>query len=168
MGRGESEGAMKFLVDFMLGKLAKGLRMLGYDTIYYRGEEVQQMIQLARQEGRVILTRNTKLKQKRPEDRIIIVTEDNPSLQLVDLIQKGCISLNEETLFSRCLLCNVLLDEIAREESAGKVPEFIFYHQKTFFRCPQCGRIYWPGSHQENMQKKVENLRLAVSREQRA
>jgi uncharacterized protein with PIN domain len=149
---------MKFLADRMLGKLAKGLRMLGYDTIYYRGEEVQQMIQLARQEGRVILTRNTKVKQKRPEDRIITVMENNPSLQLAGLIRKGFISLNEETLFSRCLLCNVLLDEITREESAGKVPEFIFYQQKTFFRCPQCGRIYWPGSHQENMQKKVEEL----------
>jgi uncharacterized protein with PIN domain len=158
MGRGEGEGAMKFLVDRMLGKLAKGLRMLGYDTIYYRGEEAQQMIQLARQEDRMILTRNTKLKQKRPEDRIIIVMEDNPSLQLVDLIQKGYISLNEETLFSRCLLCNVLLDEVTREEAAGKVPEFIFYQQKTFFRCPQCQKIYWPGSHQENMQKRVEEL----------
>jgi uncharacterized protein with PIN domain len=94
--------------------------------------------------------------------------EDNPSLQLVDLIQKGYISLNEETLFSRCLLCNVLLDEVTREEAAGKVPEFIFYQQKTFFRCPQCERIYWPGSHQENMQKKMEELRLAGNREQRA
>ena len=54
---------MKFVVDRMLGKLAKGLRMLGYDTIYYRGEDVGPLIQLARQEDRVILTRNTKLTQ---------------------------------------------------------------------------------------------------------
>jgi uncharacterized protein with PIN domain len=158
MGRGEGEGAMKFLVDRMLGKLAKGLRMLGYDTIYYRGEDTQPMIQLARQEGRMILTRNTKLKAKRSEDRILIVTEDNPFLQLKQLIQKGHISFNEETLFSRCLLCNVLLDEVTREEAAGKVPEFIFYQQKTFFRCPQCQKIYWPGSHQEKMQKRMEEL----------
>jgi uncharacterized protein with PIN domain len=152
----------------MLGKLAKGLRMLGYDTIYYRGEDAHSMIQLARQEGRVILTRNTKLKPKRSEDRIIRVLEDDPILQLKELIQKGHISLNEENLFSRCLLCNVLLDEIAREEAEGKVPEFIFYQQKVFFRCPRCQRIYWPGSHQENMEKKVDELRLAESREPRA
>ena len=155
---------MKFLVDRMLGKLAKELRMLGYDTIYYRGEDAHQMIQCARQEGRVILTRNTKLKPKRSEDRIIRVLEDDPFLQLKELIQKGHISLNEENLFSRCLLCNVLLDEIPREEAEGKVPEFIYYQQKAFFRCPQCQRIYWPGSHQENMQKKVDELRLAESR----
>jgi uncharacterized protein with PIN domain len=158
MGRGEGEGAMKFLADRMLGKLAKMLRMLGYDTIYYRGEDSQQMIQLARQEGRTILTRNTKLKPKRLEDRIIIVMEDNPSLQLGELVQKGHISFNKEKLFSRCLLCNDLLDEMPREEVEGKVPEFIFHQQKAFFRCPQCQRIYWPGSHQENMQNKLEKL----------
>ena len=155
---------MKFIVDRMLGKLVKELRMLGYDTIYYRGEDAHPMIQLARQEGRVILTRNTKLKPKRSEDRIIRVLEDDPFLQLKELIQKGHISFNEENLFSRCLLCNVLLDEIPREEAEGKVPEFIFYQQKAFFRCPQCQRIYWPGSHQENMQRKVDELRLAESR----
>jgi uncharacterized protein with PIN domain len=159
---------MKFIADCMLGKLAKELRMLGYDTIYYRGEDARQMIQLARQEGRLILTRNTKLIPKRPEDRIIRVMEDNPLLQLRELIQKRYISLNEENLFSRCLLCNVLIDEIPKEEAAGKVPDFIFYQQKTFYRCPQCGRIYWQGTHQGNMQKRVAELRLAESREHRA
>ncbi len=144
---------MKFLADRMLGKLAKGLRMLGYDTIYYRGEDAHQMIQLARQEGRAILTRNTKLIPKRPEDHIIRVMEDNPLLQLKELIQKGHISLNAENLFSRCLLCNVLIDEIPKGEAEGKVPDFIFYQQQAFYRCSQCGRIYWQGSHQGNMQK---------------
>ena len=159
---------MKFIADRMLGKLSKQLRMLGYDTLYYRGEDAHQMIQLARQEGRVILTRNTKLIPKRPNDRIIRVMEDNPLLQLRELIQKGCISLNEENPFSRCLLCNVLIDEIPKEEAEGKVPDFIFYMQKTFYKCPQCGRIYWQGTHQWNMQKRVAELRLAESREHRA
>jgi len=149
---------MKFIVDCMLGKLAKELRMLGYDTIYYRGEDPYQLIQMARDEGRMILTRNTKLTPKRPEDRIIWIMEDKPSPQLSELIQKGYISLNEETLFSRCLLCNMLLDEIPWKEAKGKVPDFIFHQQKRFYRCPQCLKIYWQGSHQEHMQKKVDEL----------
>jgi len=153
---------MKFIADRMLGKLAKGLRMLGYDTIYSRGEDPHQIIQLARQEGRVILTRNTKLIPKRSEDHVIRVTEDNPFLQLKELIQKRHISLNEENLFSRCLVCNVLIDEISVEEAEGKVPDFIFYQQKAFFQCPRCGRIYWQGTHQGNMQKKVEELRIST------
>jgi uncharacterized protein with PIN domain len=94
--------------------------------------------------------------------------EDDPLLQLRELIQKRYISLNEENFFSRCLLCNVLIDEIPKEEVAGKVPDFIFYQQKTFCRCPQCGRIYWQGTHQGNMQKRVAELRLAESIEHRA
>ena len=152
---------MKFLVDHMLGKLVKGLRMLGYDTIYYRAADPHQMIQLARQEGRMILTRNTKLIPKRPEDRIVRLTEDIPFLQLRELIDKKLIRLDEEDLFSRCLLCNALLVEIPRSEAEGKVPDFTFYQQKEFFQCPQCNRIYWQGSHQENMQKKIEELRIA-------
>jgi len=150
---------MKFIADRMLGKLAKGLRMLGYDTVYYRGEGTYPLIKMAREEGRVILTRNNKLIPKKPEDRIHRIMEDKPSLQLKGLIQKKVISLNEKTLFSRCLLCNILLNEITREEAEGKVPDFIFFQQKKFFRCPQCLKIYWQGSHQENMKRKLDELR---------
>ena len=153
---------MKFLVDRMLGKLARELRMLGYDAIYYRGEDAHQLIHLARQEERIILTRNTKLILKKLEDRISTVTEDIPLLQLRELIRKGLISPDEENLFSRCLLCNALLDEIPREEAEGKVPDFILYEQKEFFQCPQCRRIYWQGTHQKNMQRRVEELRTST------
>jgi uncharacterized protein with PIN domain len=149
---------MRFIADRMLGKLAKELRILGYDAIYYRGENAYPLIKLGREEGRVILTRNTKLIPKRPDDRIVRITEDRPSLQIRELIQKGYISLNEENLFSRCLFCNVLLGKIPREEAEGKVPDFIFYQQKEFSRCPQCLRTYWEGSHQENMKRKIDGL----------
>lgn len=142
----------------MLGKLVKELRMLGYDTVYYRGENAHPLIKLAREEGRVILTRSTKLTPKRPEDRIIRIMEDKPSFQLRELIQMKIISLHEETPFSRCLVCNVLLTEMPREEAEGKVPDFIFYQRKEFFRCRQCSRIYWQGSHQDHMQEKIEEL----------
>jgi uncharacterized protein with PIN domain len=158
----EDEGTMKFIADRMLGKLAKQLRMLGYDTLYYRGEDVYPLIRLARQEGRVILTRNTKLIPRRPEDVILRITEDEPLLQLKELIQKGTIEMDEGKVFSRCLLCNVLLDPISRREVEGGVPDFIFYQQKEFFRCPQCRRIYWPGSHQENMQRRMEDLLIST------
>ena len=149
---------MNFLVDRMLGKLVKGLRMLGYDTIYYHGEDLYQLMQMARQESRIILTRNTRLIPKRSEDQIIQVRENNPSHQLKELIRKGLISLDGESLLSRCLLCNTLLNKIAPDEAEGKVPDFIFYQKKEFFICPQCHRIYWEGSHQENMKKKIGEL----------
>ena len=149
---------IKFLADRMLGKLAKELRMLGYDTAYYRGEEAYPLIKLAREEDRVILTRNTKLFLKGPEDRILQVMEVKPSLQLRELLQKKVISLNEGAPFSRCLLCNLPLDEIPRDEAEGKVPDYILYQQREFFRCPGCLRIYWRGSHLDHMLRKMEEL----------
>jgi len=116
------------------------------------------LIKLAREEDRVILTRNTKLIPKRPEDRIIRIGENKPPLQLRELIQKKVISLNEENLFSRCLLCNIPIEEIRQEEAEGKVPDFIFYQKKGFSRCPQCLRIYWQGSHQDHMKRKIDEL----------
>ena len=132
--------------------------MLGYDALYYRGEDVYPLIRLGRQEGRVILTRNTKLSPRRPEDMILRITEDEPLLQLKELFQKATIEIDEGKAFSRCLVCNVLLDPISRMEVEGKVPDFIFHQQKEFFQCTQCQRIYWPGSHLENMERRMEDL----------
>jgi uncharacterized protein with PIN domain len=149
---------MKFVADRNLGKLAKELRMLGYDVVYYRGKNDYSLVKLGREEGRVILTRSTRLTPKRPEDRIVRITEDKPSLQLKELIQKRIISLFEELLFSRCLVCNTPLNEIPREEAEGKVPDFILYQHREFFQCPQCSRVYWQGSHQNHMKKKIAEL----------
>lgn len=153
---------MRFIADRMLGNLSKKLRMLGYDTLYYQGEDPHQLFRLARKEGRMILTRNTKLTPKRPEDRVVRVESDQPILQLKELIQKGFISVEGENPFSRCLVCNTLLQGIPRETAEGKVPDFIFSQQKEFYQCPQCLRIYWQGSHLENMVKVVQELRRKV------
>ena len=132
--------------------------MLGCDASYYRGEDDQHLIALARRESRVILTRNTKLIPRGSEDQIIRITEDDPSFQLKELFQNGCIILDQVKAFSRCLDCNGLLAAIQREEAEGKVPDFILYHQKEFFRCPQCRKIYWRGSHHQNMERWLKQL----------
>lgn len=150
---------MRFIADRMLGKLAKKLRMLGYDTIYYQGEDPYQIFRLARQQGRTILTRNTKILPKRPEDWILRVLSDHPTLQLKELIQKGVVSLEGENPFSRCLICNILLQKIPKENAEGKVPDFIFSQQKDFYQCSKCLRIYWQGSHLENMVKEMLELK---------
>jgi uncharacterized protein with PIN domain len=149
---------MRFIADRTLGKLAKRLRMLGYDTLYYRGDDIHHLIHLAREENRIILTRDTKLAIKRPKDQIITLTENNPSHQLEEVIQKSRLSLDDEKFFSRCLLCNEPIVELPQQEAEGKVPDFIFLQQKDFYRCPKCGRIYWQGSHLDNMRDRVKKL----------
>src|SRR4030067_44113 len=97
--------AMKFIADRMLGKLARELRMLGDDTVYYRGENAYSLMKSARGDDRVILTRSGQITPERPEDRIVKIMEDKPSLPLRELIERKIISLHEGPFFSRCLLC---------------------------------------------------------------
>ena len=149
---------MKFIVDANLGKLAKEMRVLGYDTLYYGGKDFHQLIQLARQQERVILTRNARLTAKGVECNIILITEDSPPLQLKELLKKGIVSLDGNALFSRCLLCNSVVDRIERQEVEGKVPDYIFHLHQEFYRCSRCQQIYWPGSHLERMKKKLNDL----------
>ena len=154
---------MKFLADRTLGKLVKELRMLGYDTRYFREEDFHRLLHLAREEGRIILTRSSKLSMRRPKDLILTITEDDPSRQLEEVAQKISLRFDEDRFFSRCLLCNDLLERISHQEAEGLVPDYIFYQQKEFYRCPTCRRIYWQGSHLEGMKKKVERLQKTVS-----
>jgi uncharacterized protein with PIN domain len=132
--------------------------MLGYDTVYYRGRDFHELLQIARQQQRVVLTRNTKLTARGVEGRVILVREDDPLLQLKELLNRGIVSLDERTLLSRCLLCNSVLDRISREEAEGKVPEFVFHLHHEFYRCPQCHQVYWPGSHPQRMEKRLKDL----------
>lgn len=149
---------MKFIADRTLGKLVKKLRMLGYDTLYFQGDDFHRLLHLAREEERILLTRNRKLAIRRPRDRILTIMEDLPARQLEEVIQKAPLRLDENLLFSRCLVCNDPLKEISRQEAEGKVPDFIFTQQKDFYRCPNCKRIYWPGTHLRNMVQKVKDL----------
>ncbi len=150
---------MKFIVDANLGKLAKDLRMLGYDTLYYPGKDFHELIRLARLEGRTILTRNARLTAKGVDGEVILVTEDSPALQLEELLRKRIVSLDKGNLFSRCLLCNSAVVRTGRREVEGKVPDYIFHLHQEFYRCSQCQQIYWPGSHFEGMKKRLESYR---------
>jgi len=149
---------MKFIVDANLGKLAKELRLLGYDTLYYAGKDFHELIQLARRQERTILTRNARLTAKGVDGAIILVTEDSPTRQLKELLSKGIVSLDKDILFSRCLLCNSAVSRVGRQEVEGKVPDYIFHLHQEFYRCSHCHQIYWPGSHFERMKKRLNGL----------
>ncbi len=117
----------------MLGKLAKLLRTLGCDTVYYRGEDPRQLTEMAHQQGRTILTRNARLIPKEPGDNILVVDDDEPHLQLRSLIEpKGPFPADLRP-FSRCLLCNTLLKPIPQAEAEERCRIMFFITRKSFF-----------------------------------
>ncbi len=149
--------AEQFIVDCMLGKLAKWLRILGYDTLYWRGNDWQMLKEKGR--GRIFLTRSTaKFSHGGTFKGVILIRDDNPKLQLKSVMGELALKIDEHRIFSRCLVCNRQLKEIPKEEVEGRVPDFVFSTYSEFSSCPECSRIYWKGTHQEDMRKKIAEL----------
>lgn len=145
-----------FAVDAMLGRLAKSLRMLGYDTYYDSGIEDSELKLLAVREGRVILTRDREIAETNLPLRVILVESDHHDEQLRQVV--AAFSLNTRAaLFTRCLLCNTPVEDAPREEVEGRVPPYVLSTQERFVRCPSCGRIYWAATHVEAARRWLEN-----------
>jgi uncharacterized protein with PIN domain len=147
----------RFLCDRNLGKLAKWLRILGYDTLFSRGNADRGFFEEAGREGRIALTRKRSLGRPGPPGRIVVVRSDRVGGQIAETL--GVLSLEPDPSrrMSRCLLCNEPLEAIAKEEVKDLVPGYVYENQTGFRKCPRCGRIYWPGTHGRNVE---EALRL--------
>ena len=147
---------MKFIVDGMLGRLAKWLRILGYDTAYFPHLDDNQLVRLARAEGRLLLTRDRGLARRRGF-QYLLIESDHLEEQLGQVV--AALALAEEHPFSRCPVCNTPLQKVEKPELEGRVPPHIFRTHKDFSLCPNCDRIYWPGTHWARMRKKLAEFR---------
>jgi uncharacterized protein with PIN domain len=156
---------MKFIADAMLGRLAKWLRLLGFDTLYYPHIEDSLILRIAREQDRIILTRDTRLVKVKGINTYLLL-EDNDSFNqlrsvittydmLPQLTEKGKITLPAE---GRCSVCNEPLTDVAREKARPHVPEYTYNTCSSFKHCAICGKFYWKGSHQENLRKKLSEL----------
>jgi len=147
------EHTLRFLVDHMLGKLAKYLRMLGVDTVYFTQTDVSTLIEKAYQEKRIILSRNTKLKHIDGFPDFVFINDDQPDKQLSEVLKYFKIHISHDQLFTRCLTCNQKLIVGNHEDVKGKVPPYILGIHKEFSLCPQCKKVYWEGTHLKKMKE---------------
>lgn len=150
---------IKFILTKELGRLAKWLRILGFDTVYFKQDNKGLLLLTSLREERIILTRNQRLaKIKGP--RIINIKSDNLKEQLREILDLFKISIDEEKMFTRCVICNLELEYIEKEKVKQKVPEYVFQTQNNFYTCRGCGRIYWQGTHWGNVAKILEEIGL--------
>ena len=145
----------RFVADRMLGKLARWLRALGYDTLYLGGAG-DEVIRRALEEGRILLTRNRRAHPWLRRGRVLVITADDPREQLREVVRQLRLSLAEEALLSRCLACNRPLVTADKEEARGDVPDYVWQTHADFRRCQGCGRVFWSGSHAENMRHRLK------------
>jgi uncharacterized protein len=128
----------------MLGTLAKWLRILGYDTLFDPVLTDHQLVRLARAEDRILLTRDRELALRGGVQTLLVASE-----QLDDQVRQVMVDLDLEIdrSFSRCPVCNGLLEAIDREAARSRVPAYVAQIHDTFHHCPSCQRVYWRGTH---------------------
>lgn len=136
----------------MLGRLARWLRTLGFDTFYDPAVHDPQLVALADAEGRVLLTRDRHLVQHLRPGRALLIASDAPLDQLREVVA-ACGLSPPAAPFTRCPVCNALLRPATADEAAALVPEASRGLPGTVSRCPGCGRVYWEGSHTRRMRQ---------------
>ena len=140
---------MRFLLDTTLGRLGRWLRTLGYDAEVYKGPIDRSFLNAAWKDQRIALTRKRAMAQRNFRGVMFVVEEDRVQGQLAFLIDKLGLTISENRLFTICLHCNLPLVPIPKETIRNVVPIYVYETQRAFMRCPQCGKIYWAGTHRD-------------------
>ncbi len=148
---------MKFFLTRELGRLAKWLRILGFDARYERSNDKSCCVIESLKEERILITRNLRFGRRRGGS-VVVIKHDRLQDQLKDL--KDAIGLKVDTtrLFTRCTICNMELAGVLKGAVEKEVPEYVYQTNQDFKRCPDCGRIYWHGTHWGNAERLLRKL----------
>lgn len=136
-----------FDIDEMLGKLAKWLRIIGLDAAYPCPNPTA---------GRVFVTS----KRDVAFSPVVRITQTRPRYQLAEFLEKSGIHPDPQGFMSRCLVCNIPVHSVSKDEVKTRVPPAVLESMSAFNRCPACDRIYWMGSHIERVRKRLEEIRV--------
>lgn len=151
---------LRFIVDHNVAKLARWLRMMGYDTTIFSEPDDWQMIRIALAENRIIITKDTGVMKRRiitsGKLRALLIESDVPNKQIQQVIK--AFNLDNRNSFSLCLECNVPLVAMQREEVKDRVPLYVYRTKSQFVECPACRRVYWQGTHWKAMMQTLEKL----------
>jgi uncharacterized protein len=155
------EDGPRFIIDLNCGKLAKWLRMIGYDARLFDHRDDKYLIHTALAENRIIITRDTKIMLRRVvvmgQLKALLVTSDEPLRQIRQVIK--ALDLNPDfNPFSLCLECNQPLVKISKEDVKDRIPPYVSSTQSQYVECPDCRRVYWQGTHWQSMVKKLDEL----------
>ncbi len=139
----------------MLGSLARWLRFFGFDTAYPDVLPDKGMVELAKREDRIILTRDKELALNKDVRTLYLESTDLDN-QLITVISE--LKLRITGAFSRCSLCNSILLEVEKKQIEDKVPERVYSQQERFWECKTCQKYYWQGTHYQGIEEKINIL----------
>ena len=146
-----------FAAEKTLGRLAKWLRLLGFDTLYEIELRDKPFVESLEYE-RILLTRTELIRNRFASRPLIFIESDHLEQQLGQIFSELGLNAAQTRPFSRCLQCNVPIVGIAKAELWGRIPDHIFEMHDHFSRCPECERIFWSGSHTRRSLEKIRPL----------
>jgi uncharacterized protein with PIN domain len=141
---------MKFIADVMLGRLAKRMRLLGFDVLYDRTLDDNEIIRLSLEQNRIILTRDRGLAGRPLAANHVFIKHDAVNDQLRQVLYTFMIESVPAPL-TRCSCCNEPLSPVSRQDARDRVPQYVYERYDDFLHCAKCGRIYWKGTHVKRM-----------------
>ena len=148
----------RFVLDTHLGKLARYLRLLGFDTLYNNSWDDAELADIAASgEKRILLTRDYGLLKRKQVTHGYFVRNDNPELQVREVLSRFHLNQSVQP-FSRCTQCNELIQPVSRDQVLERLPRRVAETFDRFSACTGCGRVYWQGSHYDHMQRIVDDL----------
>lgn len=154
---------MGFLLDGMLGKLARWLRMLGYEAVYLNDASDQELTSMAKRDSLILLTSDQELYRTtsfKGIETFLVQGRSEPE-RLASLAERFGLTLEIDTSISKCPMCGFPIKPASRTEVERSVPPTTFKVYKTFWICtnPKCAKIYWQGSHWKKIEQTLENAR---------
>jgi uncharacterized protein len=153
---------LKFIVDHNAGKIAKWLRMAGFDASLFMGADDDAIIAAASVENRILLTRDRRIMKRRVivsgRIKAILIESDHFKTQVQQLL--STLKLNKSSFhpFTICLKCNRWLEECTKEAVKDRVPPYVYLTQEHFAECPACRRLYWQGTHWQSMSSEMDTF----------
>ena len=148
---------MRFIVDCMLGKLAKWLKILGFDALFFSKIEDDELLTIARKEGRILLTKDTGLIQQAKDVETLFLESEEWQDQVPQVLEH--FNLREKVApHTRCIDCNVALKNLPKKNAKNLVSGFVFDKADSFALCPNCGRVFWRGTHFKDMEAKIQEI----------
>jgi hypothetical protein len=146
-----------FAAEKTLGRLTKWLRLLGFDTRYEPELAGKKFIDTL-EKDRILLTRTRRIQSQFASRQLIFVESDHLAQQLNQIFRELNLRASQTRPFSRCLQCNAPIVVVEKASILGRVPDYIFEIHDRFQKCPECDRIYWPGSHTRRSLEKIRQL----------
>ncbi len=151
---------VRFVADGHLGRLARFLRLLGFDTRYDKDRGDPELVRISTVERRIILTRDVGLLRRGSVTHGYFVRATDPREQVTEVVRRFHLA-RQLTPFTRCMTCNGVLTSVAKEEVAHRLPPETRQHVDEFRICASCDKVYWQGAHHSELRRIVTAARRA-------